>query len=277
MIYQPNFVFDPTKLGFSNERSPKNTPGIILWCPDKSWIPYGLNLSGFTGINAPITSQMAVDPNVHGATGFQAYVNEIGININSETSLNSNRNLGTVVLAQTISPGVSCFTQGRKVKYSFDLKVPFVKVTNSGVSQVVAYLHFKDRVNKQGFWYGMMTLDSRGWWYRYKTGFKTVKMDEGGTNVPIANVTAGFDWSFSSAFYRTKAFDKYKHYSFTVGPKEFTNVLERIRKTYPTLKLSNNLTDYDLVSVNLNPEVHAAPGSTAHIGMAVKNWKIELI
>ena len=277
MIYQPLYVFEPANIAYSNKSPPKNKAGVTLWCPDKKWEPNGMDLSNFTGLKAPNNSQMTVDPNFNGSTGFQVHGDQIGININSESTLNLPRYLGTVVLSQSLSPVVNCFAQGRKVKYSFELKVPFVKLTGTGVAQVVAYLYFKDRVNKQGFWYGMMTFDSRGLWYRYKAGLKHVQMDVGGTNVPIANVTAGFDWSFSSAFFRGKTFDNYKSYNFTVGPKEFTNVLERIKKKYPTMVMSSNLSDYDLTSANLNPEVSAHPGSTAQIGMTVKNWRVELV
>ena len=280
MIYQPRYIFDPTKIGFSNKSPPKNTMGVILWCPGKSWIPGGVTLRDFTGVNAPVETQMVVDTNVYGSTGFQVHGNEIGIVINSETSLNTIRNLGTVVIAQNVSPVIDCFAKGKKIKFSFDLKVPHSKVVNAGVTQVSAYLYFKDRVNNQGFWYGMCTFDSRGLWHRYKAGFKPVIWDSQGTNVPIANVTAGYDWSvrpFSTAFYRGRKFDKYKSYNFTVGPKEFNNVIARIRARYPTMKLSSNLSDYDWTSANINPEVHAAPGSVAQIGLAVRDWKVELI
>lgn len=278
MIYQP--ISNPTKLGYSNKSPPKNTTGVILWCKDKSWTLGGFNLKNFTGVNALVDNQMVVDPNVYGSTGFQVFGDEIGININSQTTVTTLRNLGTVVLAQNISPVVDCFAQGKKIRYSFDLKVPYSKFTQKGVTQVCAYLYFKDRVNNQGFWYGMCTFDSRGLWHRYKTGFKPVMWDSQGTNVPIANVTAGYDWSvrpFSTAFYTGRAFSKYRSYNFTVGPKEFRNVLSRIRKKYSTMKLSDNLNDYDWTSANLNPEVFAPPGSTAHIGMAIKNWKVELV
>ena len=280
MIYQPKYITDPTKIGMSNKSPPKNTMGVVLWCPDKSWVSGGANLVNFTGINAPVESQMVVDTNVYGSTGFQTHFDEIGIVINSETTLNPIRNLGTVVIAQNISPVVDCFATGKKIRYSFDLKVPYSKITNKGVTQVCAYLYFRNRITKQGFWYGLRVFDSRGLWHVYKTGLKPVMWDAQGTEVPIANVTAGYDWSvrpFSTSFYTGRAFSKYRSFNFTVGPKEFTNVLARVQKKYPTINLSHNLADYDWTSANINPEVHAAPGSTAHIGLAVKNWKIELI
>lgn len=280
MIYQSKYLSDPTRMAMSNKSPPKNTMGVILWCPNKSWISGGVNLRNFTGVIAPTDSQMVVDPNVYGSTGFQTYGDEIGIVINSETALETVRNLGTVVIAQNNSPPIDCFAKGKKIRYSFDLKVPHSRVTNKGVTQVSAYLYFKDRVNKQGFWYGLCTFDSRGLRHRFKVGFKPVMWDAQGTNVPIANVTAGYDWNvrpFSTAFYTGRTFTKYRSYNFTVGPKEFNNVLARIKAKYPTMKLSSNLSDYDWTSANINPEVHAAPGSTAQIGLAVRNWKVELI
>lgn len=280
MIYQPRYVFDPEKIGFSNKSAPKNTMGIVLWCPNKSWALGGVTLRNFTGINAPVNCQMVVDTNVYGSTGFQIYGDEIGIFINSETALDTVRNLGTVVIEQNVSPVIDCFAKGKKIRFSFDLKVPHSKVVNAGVTQVSAYLHFRDRVNKQGFWYGLCTFDSRGLRHRFKAGFKPVMWDLQGTNIPIASVTAGYDWSvcpFSTAFYRSRKFDNYKSYNFTVGPKEFNKVLARIRSKYPTIKLSSNLSDYDWTSANINPEIHAAPGSVAQIGLAIRDWGVELI
>ena len=254
--------------------------GIVLWNPGSHWAPTADYLKPFTGITGDVSEQVSVDPSRRGTTAVQVVGSEIGIYIDS-TSLAAGmptvNNLGTVVLAHNMLPNGG-LGLGRSFRYSFDLKVPFADVRNGGVAQVVAYFCFTDRVHRQSFWYGMNLFDSRGLWYRFRNGFKSVMWD-GGTNLPIAHVSAGFDWvrPGSTAFFTGRPFGDYRSYTFVAGPAQINAAVTRIIAKYPAMasRLSTNSADYDLGNVNLNPEVAALPGAYAGIGMAVRNWKVE--
>lgn len=290
LLRQPTEVTDARSISYVNKNPPRGSAGVTLWGSHYQLQPTeDHTLASDTGFSPPAPQgnyQLSVDPDSPGATAIQAYGGEIGINIHSASiaaNLPDRFNLGTIVLGANLATLARPFASGKKAKYSFAAKIPRSRQANRGVSQVVAYYNLRDRVHKQGFWFGMVVFDSRGWFYQRSEGFERAMWDKG-TNQPIVHATAGhsitlLDRGSPTTAFGWRSFSDRRLFAFVIGAPQVRAAVAMMKSRYPELamKFSDDAADYEIGHINLNPEVHVPPGSFAQIGMSVVDWQLEIV
>lgn len=155
--------------------------------------------------------------------------------------------LGTIVMGYTFKVPV----QAVQYNYSYTLNVS----RTLGIAQVVGYFNFHDKVNNTSLWYGQMAFDTR-------CGIAVGPMWDQGTNTAIFQVKAP---NFACSPFSPRLV------SFKVGPAEMANAVQMLRLKFPSLKLSPNMSDYELTHTNVNPEIS---GVTSRIDVGIQNWQI---
>ncbi|MCW5737135.1 MAG: hypothetical protein KIS73_23620 [Enhydrobacter sp.] len=290
LVRQPADVADARSISYVNKNPPRGSPGVTLWGSHYQLQPTeDQTLGSDTGFSPPIPRdmyQLSVDPDSAGATAVQAYGGEIGINIHSASiaaNLPERFNLGTIVLGANLVKPARPFVEGRKAKYSFTAKIPRSRQTNRGVSQVVAYYNLRDLRRKQGFWFGMVVFDSRGWSYQRSDGLERAMWDKG-TNQPIVHATAGhsntlLDRGHPTTAFGGQPFPDSRSYAFVIGAPQVRAAVALLKSRYPELatKYSDDPAEYAIGHINLNPEVYVPAGSFAQIGMSVVDWQLEIL
>jgi len=290
LVRQPTDVTDARSISYVDKNPARGTVGVTLWGSHYQLQPTeDQTLENDTGFAPPAPRrnyQVSVAPTLPGATAIQAYGGEIGINIHSASiaaNLAGRFDLGTVVLGANLPTPAQPFASGKKAKYSFAAKIPRSRQSNRGVSQVVAYYNLRDRVHKQGFWFGMVVFDSRGWFNQRRQGFEHVMWDEG-TNQPIVHATAGHSSNLLDRAYSTSAFDGYpfserRAYAFVIGAPQLGAAISMMKARYPQLssKFSDDPAHYEILHINLNPETYTPRGSFAQIGVSVVDWQLEIV
>ena len=290
LVRQPTDVTDARSISYVDKSPPRGTAGVTLWGPHYQLQPTDdQTLGSDTGFSPPAPRrnyQVSVAPTSPGATAIQAYGGEIGINIHSASiaaNLAGRFDLGTVVLGVNLPTPARPFAAGKKAKYSFAAKIPRSRQSNRGVSQVVAYYNLRDRVRKQGFWFGMVVFDSRGWFNQRSQGFEYVMWDKG-TNQPIVHATAAhssnlLDHGYATAGFGWRPFPDRRFYAFVIGAPQVRAAIAMMKSRYPELaaRFSDDPADYEIRHINLNPEIYAPEGSYAQIGMSVTEWQLEIV
>ena len=268
-----------------NVSTPRDVSGLIYWGSQHTWKPSRNRLHGYmTGLKPPRDNQLANYPwlpcstGVHGAMGSAG--NELGIVLQSWSLRRdlAKRRLGTIVLQCNPTAKLYPLAEGRtQAIYSFDLKVPSSLTTGGAVTQVVAYFAFADSRNKQSFWLGLNCFDSRG----TEKSTDTVLWDRGGTNQPIVKSYAGAPSAlggYTAGPHNSRRFSGYQSYRWSVGRSNIEAAVQLLRTHNPGVVYSDDPADYYINSINLNPEIYVPDRlfSYAHIGLAVRNWRLDL-
>ena len=290
LVRQPSDVSDARSIAYVDAAPPRGTVGVTLWGPHYRLQPTeDQTLGNDTGFSPPAprrNHQLSVAPSTPGATAIQAAGGEIGINIHSASiaaNLAGRFDLGTIVLGTDLPAPARPFASGRKAKYSFVAKIPGSRQSNRGVSQVVAYYNLRDRMHRSGFWFGMVLFDSRGWSYQRSEGLEHALWDKG-TGQPIVQATAAhantlLDRGYSTTAFGWQPFAHARPYAFVIGAPQVRAAIAMMKARYPQLvpRYSDDPADYEIGHLNLNPEVHAPPGSFAQIGLSVVDWQLEIV
>ena len=268
-------------IAYHNVSPPKDTSGLIYWGSKHTWKRSRNRWHGYmTGLKPPRDNQLANYPALPWSTGVHSAGNEIGIILQSWSLRRDlvKRRLGTIVLQCNPEAKIYPFAEGRtKAIYSFDLKVPSSFTSGGGVSQVVAYFAVADTRNKRSFWLGLNCFDSRG----TQNSADTVLWDRG-TNLPIVKFyagTASLLGGGASGPHKSRTFFAYQSYRWSITRSVIENAVLLLRRFNPNVVYSGDPLDYYINSINLNPEIYVPEGFTsyAHIGLAVRNWQLELI
>ena len=167
---------------------------------------------------------------------------------------------------------------GHELAFRFDLKIP--SATRAGGAEVYlcAYFLFRDARSGRSLWYGASVFDLRG----PQPELLHVDNWEAGTGLPIvvAALRGGTRWlhpADGSAEAQAAPFSDYRRFEFRVGAEELLHGLAALHRRFPeTASLSTDPADYQLVHINLNPEIYAPPGSRGQIGLAVKGLRVAL-
>jgi len=290
LLKQPADVTDVRSIAYVNANPPRGAVGVTLWGSHYQLRPTeDETLGGDTGFSPPPprgNCQLSVDPASPGATAIQACGGEIGLNIHSASiaaNLAGRFDLGTIVLGANLATPARPFASGRKAKYSFAARIPRSRQSNRGVSQAVAYYNLRDRARRQGFWFGMVLFDSRGWASQTSQGFERAMWDRE-TDQPIVQATAArsinlLDRGYPTAAFGWQPFSERRSYAFVIGAPQVRAAVAMLKSRYPdrAARLSDDPADYEIGHINLNPEVYAPEGSFAQIGMSVTGWQLEII
>jgi hypothetical protein len=290
LVRQPDDVTDARSIAHVDANPPKGVVGVTLWGSHYPLRPTEdrtlRNHTGFSPSPPLGNCQLSVDPASPGATAIQACGSEIGINIDSASiaaNLAGRFDLGTIVLGVDLRTPARPFASGRRARYSFAARIPRSRQSNRGVSQVVAYYNLRDRVRRQGFWFGMVLFDSRGWASQTSEGFERAMWDRG-TNQPIVQATAGrsanlLDHGYPTAAFGWQPFFDRRAYAFVIGAWQVRAALAMLKAKYPerAAGFSDDPADYEIGHINLNPEVYAPEGSFAQIGLSVIDWQLEIV
>lgn len=232
-----------------------------------------------TGLKPPRKNQLATYPWLACSTGVHGAGDEIGIILQSWSLRRDlvKRRLGTIVLQHNPTAKIYPFADGRTAAvYSFDLKVPSSFTLGKAVSQVVAYFSLVDSRNNRSFWLGMNCFDSRS------TQQKDAVLWDLGTKQPIVQCYAGVPSQLggdTAGIHRSRTYTGYQPYRWSVTRAHIENAVQMLRAHHPTIAYSSDPLDYYINSINLNPEIFVPDGlfSYAHIGLAVRNWQLELV
>jgi hypothetical protein len=290
LVRQPADVTDARSISYVDKNPPRGVAGVTLWGSHYPLQPTeDLTLGNDTGFSPPAprrNCQVSVDPATPGATAIQACGREIGFNIHSASiaaNLSGRFDLGTIVLGADLAVPARPFASGKKANYSFVAKIPRSRQANRGVSQAVAYYNLRDRIHKQGFWFGMVLFDSRGWSYQRSEGLEHAMWDKG-TNQPIVHATAAhsnrlLDRGYPTTAFAGQPFPDARAYAFVIGASQVRAAISMMKSRYPELgsKFSDDPADYEIRHINLNPEIYAPQGSFAEIGMSVTDWQLEIV
>jgi hypothetical protein len=167
---------------------------------------------------------------------------------------------------------------GHELAFRFDLKVPIARRENGADVYVCAYFLFRDVRSGRSVWYGASVFDLRG------PLKELVHLDnwEAGTGLPIllAALRPGTGWLHpgpGSAEAQSAPFSGYRRFEFRVRGDELLAGLAALRQRFPeTAAFSTDPADYQLVHLNLNPEVYAPAGSRGRIGLAIRDLRVAL-
>jgi|GEM_PF-243496 len=167
---------------------------------------------------------------------------------------------------------------GDELAFRFDLKVPTATRARGAEVYLCAYFLFRDARSGRSVWYGASLFDLRG------PLKELVHVDnwEAGTGLPIllAAIRPGSGWLHpgpGSAEAQTAPFSDYRRFEFRVSAPELLQGLAALRQRFPeTGTLSTQAADYQLVHVNVNPEVYAPAGSRGQIGLALRDLRVAL-
>ena len=249
-------------VSYRNATSPKDASTLVYWGTQHTWVPSRNRWHGLmTGLKP-------------GAG------NEIGIILQSwslRRDLPPRRGLGTIVLQHNPTAKIYPLADGHtQAVYSFDLKVPSSFTLAGGVSQVAAYFSLVDSRNKRSFWLGLNCFDSRG-----TQGADAVLWDIG-TKQPIVRCFAGMPSQLggdTAGTHRSRTYTAYQPYRWSVTRSVIERAAQMLRAYNPNVAYSDDAGKYYIGSINLNPEIYVPTGllSYAHIGLAVRNWQLELI
>jgi hypothetical protein len=268
-------------VSYRNNTSPKDKSTLVYWGTQHTWVPSRNRWHGLmTGLKPPRDNQLATYPWLPCSTGVHGAGNEIGIILQSwslRRDLPPRRGLGTIVLQHNPTAKIYLLADGRTAAvYSFDMKVPSSFTTGGGVSQVVAYFSLVDSRNKRSFWLGLNCFDSRG-----TQGADAVLWDIG-TKQPIVRCFAGTASRLggdTAGPHKSRTFSNYQSYRWSVTRSGIESAAQMLRAYNPNVPFSDDAGEYYIGSINLNPEIYVPTGllSYAHIGLAVRNWQLELI
>jgi hypothetical protein len=263
-----------------NVNPPKGKVAMTIW-GDKYQLKntIGPFMGWTTGLKVPSKQyQISTWPWFPGATGMQAYQNEIGISIHSwsiKKNLHDN-NLGTIVLAGDPPAKIKPFTNSSKITIEFDFKVPTSRAYGGGVTQIVSYISLHDTTIKSSFWYGISLFDNRGSHNQDQAQWDI------GTSMPMVigyggSQTKLLDDSSVSSFHSNR-FSNYQPVKLVIGEKQLQHAIGMLNAYSPQKQFSTNPHDYILGGSVLNPEIYVPSGllTYAHIGLAVRNWKTSL-
>lgn len=268
-------------VAYRNATSPKDTSTLVYWGTQHTWAPSRNRWHGLmTGLKPSRDNQLATYPWLPCSTGVHSAGDEIGIILQSWSLRRDliKRRLGTIVLQHNPTAKIHPFADGRtKAIYSFDLKVPSSVATGGAVTQVVAYFSLVDAKNKKSFWLGLNCFDSRG----TQQGVDTVLWDQG-TNQPIVKCYAGMASRLGGGAagpHRSRTYTGYQSYRWSVTRFVVERAVQMLRSYSPNAPFSDDPLDYYIASINLNPEIYVPNSifSYAHIGLAVRNWRLELV
>lgn len=263
---------------FNNKGTPKDTVGLVYWGAQHALAPASNRLAGyFTGLRPE--QRRATYPSLPFSTGVQRDGGQYGITLDSWTLRRDlgARRLGTIVMQ--FAPKEKLFPfpfagERNEVCMSFDLKVPSSFTLAGGVTQVTAYVHLVDKTTKSGLWLGLSCFDSRG----VQRGRDVAHFDTGGTNQPILVGYAGQPTALAlgvAGSHFSCAFSDYRSFRWRID----WGVVEAAVAASMLRGVSFDPASYYIDNFNLNPEIYVPRGllSYAHISLAVRNWKVEVI
>ena len=265
---QPKNIDNIEDYALVNTPNKKGQFGVILWGPNavlkRTNDIFKNYLVGFSG-KTQLSTCNSFWP---GSTGIQSSGDTIGINIEAWSiwsNIRNNMNKGTIVMAYNF-PVIP--VQGKSFRYSLDMAVPSMKTFNKGVAQVTAWYRLAEKKNKKSFWLGVNLADSRE-----NQRYHELTMLDVGTNTYM--VSGGLDRSiYDFGNFSSSNFSDFRHYEFKVTNERILYCVSKLNEK--GLNFSEDINDYLLYHVNLNPELYVKSWTDyAQIGIKVKNWKLE--
>lgn len=286
-------VFDDIRpVTYTLAKAPNGQVGFSMWavsCCKLDQTGFANQLAPHTGLtpSTPLKKhQLTVNSTSDGATGVQADGDTVGINLESTSvsgSATPRKDFAIVMGYTPIAANFVPVDPSYAFRSSFQLKVPRADTQGGGSMQVTSYLAFRDYVSGKWFSYGVNTFDNRGM-NGGSPSPERVILDSGtgGTGAPIViSAIAAPAAQFAitdpgSASFQSTAFTDYKMFSFTIGAQQLTNAVKTINAKY-ALGFSEDPRNYKLVSVVLNPANYTPDGVTTHLGLSIKNYKVEIV
>jgi hypothetical protein len=247
-------------------------------------VPQAWDASGFTGLKVPPGFQFGILPDAN-TTAVQVHGREIGIWIDSERPRPA---LGALL---PITPAHWWWDQakaprpfaedGSTLRMTFDMQVPTASRESDAQPYITTNFLFLDSRSKKQFWLAANLFDLRP-----ESQFPdTVHFDgwEGGTQIPIlySALNHKSQWMHpgkDSALFTSQPFTGYRRYEVRVTATELKNAIHAMQAKFPaTAAISTTASDYLLAHFNLNPEIHAPPGTRGTLGLSLRDIRVEVV
>ena len=256
---------------------------LAIWGEQNQLVPRKSQLlNKVLGMNGPVGENYQVTTTKWPCgTGIQINGDTIGINLHSPTIKNKNLPVGTTLRTITVNGRVTtkklyAFRDNQTLTSSIHLKVNRATVFGGATAQVVSWIYLKDMVANAGLWCGMNVFDRRD------IPADNVGWDKG-TNTAMATSLAGdynsiFAIPGNSNSIQHKSYNDFRYYEFTVGGKELTNRIQKLKSKFPDSKHTTDPNNYVVTGIILNPEMYIPPNNRfaySHLSLSFKDFKLE--
>ena len=281
-----------------NPSDDQATPGI-WWmiqggpktCVNKDPIKWQVgDFTGFYPDGDLSASQRGVDGNWYGSQAFQFQGDTFGIELHSDSVLDSYGALDATVISYNYDTSypIFPFADGHsKLVYDVQLQVPTAYTYGPAAAYVVGYFVLLDTTSNYQMYYGAAIFSTIG------NNQEIVMLDNCPlcTGHPIVIGVAGIDGMFtsnpdgSSTPYQTQTWLGFKDFSFSISGTQLMTALQAIKAKYPAMGfLSDDPSKYLLTNVDLNPELAPLDASQwpfgsgvfARMGVSAKNFNPHL-
>lgn len=239
--------------------------------------------------------QLSIEPNIAGASGFEAAGAEIGIIINSNNFPYSDRFVTfrkqTEVLQYDLPEPIHPFANSGTLQMSLDAKIPTLISQDGAAAGIYAYLNLcEDNLPNHCICYGAGIADSRP--SEQAAFFQMIFVDPD-SHCHIVNSKLGLtnryiDHHINSASFTTASFADYRRFIFSFNKEHLRLAVEEINRmlqgkaAYKDI-LTNDPNNYYLTQFVFNPELYV-PKTTAksshpfaQIGLTIRNISVVLV
>ena len=212
------------------------------------------------------------------ASGAQMAGDTVGAYINSaDLSKGAPSNKFIITPSITFAPGTSAFrypNQNGRIDVSFDLQVPVAVDEHKPLSTtyVVSDLSFTDPMTRASFYINEMVFRNR---VEHPTEFVFF---DGDTKMAVAFGVLSRTSRFASVGpdstpYQTAPWKGWRHFSYSLDEAQFRAAIAAVTNKYPSIKLSDNIRDWDLKRWHLNAELLFKSGP-AQMGWSMRHAAI---